>query len=210
MTAAYVASSDARCLKFITSDDYVCSLRLHTVVISYSHNSPKSGDFGQHYLANCIMYFTEDKNLKIHKKINVFVRACQLLAFLTVVAVAIYSHHYGPSWGEVLLRDAKPLEFHGQIDSIYHDEHDHNNQYAILSDGYRYGVYADWEFLLEKGDSLSKDAGNLKVFVYRNDGKQDTLDYEKLAKGLDHDKNGTPRHRNPSTDTTTRVIHEIK
>ncbi|GAB2693530.1 hypothetical protein GCM10027037_16220 [Mucilaginibacter koreensis] len=72
-------------------------------------------------------------------------------------SILLLSKYYWPSSAEIILKRAIPLDFHGKVDSVYRDEQNHNVMYVILSTGYVYAVYADWENKIRLGDSLSKN-----------------------------------------------------
>ena len=85
---------------------------------------------------------------------------------------------------DLILKEASDMSFHGKVDSIYYDRQNHNTETLILSDGYLYELYRDWETFVAVGDSLAKDTGNVRVVVYR-DGKQtQVLDYMELVKSF--------------------------
>ncbi|GAB3909896.1 hypothetical protein [Mucilaginibacter boryungensis] len=101
-----------------------------------------------------------------------------------IVFFIVWKKYFAPTLEEEVFRDASPLEFHGKVDSVYRDERNHNAKYVILSNGYKYGVYADWEDYIDLNDSLSKTKGDLKVRVFKKDGRRLILDYKKLTKHL--------------------------
>jgi hypothetical protein len=111
------------------------------------------------------------------------------ILFFTITGLAIGAIIYyvflgldTPSVKEVILKDALPMEFQGRIDSVYYDKMNHNTKTVILSDGYKYELYRDWEPMIDLGDSLNKKKGSFKVDVFKMNGKKVILDYKILVK----------------------------
>ncbi|PWS28870.1 hypothetical protein DHW03_03280 [Pedobacter yonginense] len=72
--------------------------------------------------------------------------------------------------------------FNGNVDSLYQDKRNHNVKICIISNGYRYEIPPLWESKIEKGDSLIKKRGSLKLSIYKRNKKNITLDYQDIYK----------------------------
>jgi hypothetical protein len=104
---------------------------------------------------------------------------------IVLVGFVLWATRNEPSAKESFLRHASSETFKGRVDSIYNDVPNHNARIALLSDGYKYGLYTEWAPEIELGDSLSKDTGSLNIQVYKKDGKRVTLNYMQLARMFD-------------------------
>jgi hypothetical protein len=106
-----------------------------------------------------------------------------MFAFLVLFTpLVVWEMHKSPSYGQMMLNEAKKMSFHGKIDSAYFDKQNHNAEYLILTDGFNYPLYEHWQFRLQKGDSIAKDTGELFVRVFKRNGTKDSLDYKELVK----------------------------
>jgi hypothetical protein len=110
-----------------------------------------------------------------------------VIAILLIICFIVWKKCFSPTLEEKVFKEALPMEFHGKVDSVYRDKGNHNGKYVILSSGYRYGIYADWEDDINLGDSLSKTKGDLKVIVYKKNGRNLILDYRLLVKRFHKD-----------------------
>ena len=110
------------------------------------------------------------------------VSAIVIIAPLIALVYWEISHSLGGN--DLILKEASDMSFHGRVDSIYFDKQNHNAEILILSDGYPYGLYSNWETFVAVGDSLAKDAGNMQVKVYRDSKQTHVLDYKELVKSF--------------------------
>jgi|GEM_PF-2446883 len=122
------------------------------------------------------------KNFIIEKKAKRILIASMILILVPLVALIYLKVSNDLSGTDLILKKASDMSFHGRVDSIYFDKQNHNTETLVLSDGYFYGLYSEWSSLVVVGDSLAKDAGSLKVMVYKKDKKVNVLDYKQLVK----------------------------
>ena len=61
---------------------------------------------------------------------------------------------------QIVITGAEEEIFYGKIDSVYRDKWDHDTKKVILSTGYVYALYPQWESKVTIGDSLSKKTRN--------------------------------------------------
>lgn len=71
----------------------------------------------------------------------------------------------------------------GIVDSIYHQEMNHNIL-TLKTNNCIYEVESDWENKFKIGDSISKKHGILKVEHYRNGKLLEILDYNDVVKNM--------------------------
>jgi len=102
--------------------------------------------------------------------------------FVLMSPLVIWEMSKAPSPSQVILNEALKMSFHGKVDSIYFDKHDHNAEYLLLTDGFKYPLYDYWQFRAQKGDSLAKKKGDLLVYVFKRNGTKDIFDYKELVK----------------------------
>ncbi|MEZ2338549.1 hypothetical protein AB6735_23075 [Mucilaginibacter sp. RCC_168] len=107
-----------------------------------------------------------------------------IVLLIIVVFFILWQKYWSLTKEEIVLEGVSSMEFHGRIDSIYRDKGDHNTMKVILSGGYVYGIYADWESEVDLGDSLSKTKDSLRVKVFKVSGERKYLDYRQLVKGF--------------------------
>jgi tetrahydromethanopterin S-methyltransferase subunit G len=107
-----------------------------------------------------------------------------IIVLILLVCFIIWRKLDKTTMGQVVLNDIKEDQFHGKVDSVFHDLRDHNTKKVKLTTGYVYGLYPDWESMVEKGDSLDKKKGAVIVEVYKLNGVKINLDYRILAKGF--------------------------
>lgn len=88
---------------------------------------------------------------------------------------------YEGGWN-VIIKEPATLNFSGAITSTYRAKNDHNAKMVVLKDGYTYAIGAEWEGLVEVGDSLSKKRGSLDVVVYKKNNSKIILNYQTLGK----------------------------
>lgn len=110
-----------------------------------------------------------------------------LYAFLglTAVCIVVTFVYYAitmETGGALVLKEGADLDFNGRVESVYRDKKNHNAKTVVLRNGFVYEVYAEWEPLIEIGDSLSKVKGSLDVIVYKKNKSKIVLNYMKLAK----------------------------
>ena len=120
-----------------------------------------------------------EKTLK-RDKIIVWI-ILSIIVFGMIGAIA-YRFIYDESGGKRIIKESAALNFSGRVNSIYRDERNHNVKTVVLNDGYKYGVYAEWESSIEVGDSLSKVGGTLDLIVFKKDKQKVILNYMELAK----------------------------
>jgi hypothetical protein len=106
----------------------------------------------------------------------------KIILTLFMVGLLWLINRNSPPTSELVVKGALPLNFKGKIVAMYREKYSHNELRAKLSDGYVYGIYADWENKLSMGDSISKKKGNVFVEVFKANGHKDTLDYKKMVK----------------------------
>lgn len=104
------------------------------------------------------------------------------IVIIAIIGFVIWHRYFAPTLEEETFETVLPIAFHGRIDSIYRDKANHDVEKVIISDGYEYEVDRLWEQDLSIGDSLSKDKGDFKIKVYKNNGKELALDYKELIK----------------------------
>lgn len=85
------------------------------------------------------------------------------------------------SWNAII-KEPAALNFNGTITSTYRAKNNHNAKMVVLKDGYTYSIWAEWETLVEIGDSLSKKRGSLDVVVYKKNNSKIILNYQTLGK----------------------------
>jgi len=110
------------------------------------------------------------------------ISAIAIIAPLIALVYWKVSHSLGGK--DLILKEASDMSFHGRVDSIYFNRQNHNTETLILSDGYIYELYPNWEAFVAVGDSLAKDAGNMQVKVYRTSKQTHVLDYKELVKSF--------------------------
>jgi hypothetical protein len=119
---------------------------------------------------------------------DVYIVRVLFIIFITIAAVFIplllYFGSSRVSGNELVLQKGRALQFYGKVDSMYNDRTNHNARTLILSDKTVYSLYPSWESKISAGDSLSKQGGADKVFVYKRSGIKDSLDYNQLIKEL--------------------------
>nr|WP_276901611.1 hypothetical protein [Pedobacter kyonggii] len=103
------------------------------------------------------------------------------LIFLIVV---FFSGLFGKTRKELMLEDCLSENFTGRVDSLFWDKQNHNVKTAILSNGYRYQIFPNWELKIKHGDSLSKKIKTLHVELFRNHKRVDVLDYNQQINNL--------------------------
>ena len=103
------------------------------------------------------------------------------LIFLIVV---FFSGLFGKTRKELMLEDCLSENYTGRVDSLIWDKQNHNVNTAILSNGYRYQIFRNWESKIKHGDSLSKKIKSLHVELFRNDKRVDVLDYNEQINNL--------------------------
>jgi len=89
-----------------------------------------------------------------------------------------------PSGKELILQEALVMSFNGKVDSVFYDKENHSAKTVILTSGYKYGIYSDWQEKIALGDYLSKSKNSLKVKVVKPNGTIVILDYNELVKCL--------------------------
>lgn len=113
-----------------------------------------------------------------------------ILSAVSLIAIGIYliwSKYYAPSFAQSFLNDAALEVFHGKVDSIYDDVPNHDERIALLSDGYKFSLWLDWESKISVGDSLSKNGNSLTIELHKRDGRVINLNYKEVAKGFRKD-----------------------
>ena len=86
--------------------------------------------------------------------------------------------------GQLILSGIKSDKFQGIVDSVYHDESDHNAKKVRLTGGYLYGLHPEWESKIALGDSLAKSKDSVIVEVFKPNGEKVILDYKELVKTM--------------------------
>lgn len=109
------------------------------------------------------------------------------VSLLAVICYLIWNRYYARSFTQNFLEYSALEVFHGKVDSIYNDVPNHNERIALLSDGYKLGIWPEWESKFSVGDSLDKKEKSLKIDIYKKNGKKSELDYKEIAKGFRKD-----------------------
>jgi len=83
---------------------------------------------------------------------------------------------------EIYLSDYQKIQYNFKIDKIYRDKREHN---ALTLKGNKIRDIAtsppEWERgIFQKGDSIVKQKGSLKVYVYKNNKLDTILDYNNI------------------------------
>lgn len=74
--------------------------------------------------------------------------------------------------------------FIGRVDSLYFEKQNHNVKIGLLSGGYKYQIFRQWERYIQVGDSLSKERKSFILNVYKKNGESITLDYQSTYKKI--------------------------
>jgi hypothetical protein len=109
------------------------------------------------------------------------------VSVIAIVCFLIWNKYYATSFAQNFLDNSALEVFHGKIDSIYNDVPNHNERIALLSDGYKFAIWPEWESKFSVGDSLDKKGKSLKIEIYKKDGKRIELNYKEIAKGFRKD-----------------------
>ncbi|MEC5395169.1 hypothetical protein [Bergeyella sp. RCAD1439] len=110
-----------------------------------------------------------------------------LMVFLPIICLFLYfwipSIMDGRSRREIYLDDNRQINYSFKIDTIFRDHRNHN----VLT---LKGIYdsdietspPEWENNIFKiGDSIVKDKGSLKIYIYRNSKLDTILDYNDIS-----------------------------
>lgn len=105
--------------------------------------------------------------------------------YISVILLSCYflwSVFFGKPTSELTREDDLNENFTGRIDSLYFERQNHNVKIGLLSDGYRYQIFRQWERYIDVGDSLSKNRKSFLLNIHKKDGEVITLDYRDTYK----------------------------
>jgi hypothetical protein len=100
------------------------------------------------------------------------------------IVVMFFSGFFGKTRKQLMLEECLLENFSGRVDSLFWDKQNHNVKTAILSSGYRYQIFRNWEMKIRNGDSLYKKNKSLQVELFRNKKKVEILDYNEQINNL--------------------------
>ncbi|UEG54400.1 hypothetical protein LLH06_05400 [Mucilaginibacter daejeonensis] len=115
-------------------------------------------------------------------KLTKFNAIKSIISLVLIIGLLIWRKHDRTTGAQLVLDGIKEDEFYGRVDSVFRDARDHNIQKVKLTTGYQYGLYPEWESIVEKGDSLSKPKGSVIVVVFKKNGTKVNFDYRELVK----------------------------
>lgn len=108
---------------------------------------------------------------------SIFYIPVAMLSFYFLWSVA-----FGKPTSELIREDNLNENFTGRIDSLYFERQNHNVKIGLLSDGYRYQIFRQWERYIDVGDSLSKKTKSFLLNIHKKNGEVITLDYRDIYK----------------------------
>lgn len=99
-----------------------------------------------------------------------------ILPVLLLLGFFFWSSFFDTTTGEVIRNRDLTENFEGKVDSLYFDRQNHNIKIALLSNGYKYEIFRQWEPKIRVGDSISKKKGSFEVIIYKGNNRS-ILDY---------------------------------
>lgn len=99
-----------------------------------------------------------------------------------LVCYFLWSVVFGKPTSELIREDDFNENFTGRVDTLYFDKQNHNVKIALLSSGYKYQIFRQWENQIDVGDSLAKVKNTFFLGVHKKGGKVITLDYRDTYK----------------------------
>ncbi len=116
---------------------------------------------------------------KKDKRILYFIFGIPVLCLIIFIIIGLLDK---TSLAESFLSSESKIYFKGKVASEYRQKDNHNVKVAVLNDGYEYQIMAEWEKLIDVGDSISKKKDSLYIHVVKPDGKRLKLDYVEAVK----------------------------
>ncbi len=104
-----------------------------------------------------------------------------ILPIMLFIAIIVISDSLKYSSDDIYYQDRSARSFHGVIDSIYRQKDNHNVM-TVVSGKSIFGTEGIWESKIKLGDSISKEAGDLYLKVFRGGNEVDSLSYLDVLK----------------------------
>ncbi len=118
---------------------------------------------------------------KVRKRDSLILYFGIILPIMLFIAIVIISDSLKYSFDDTYYKDRSTRSFQGVIDSIYRQKDNHNVM-TVVSGESIFGIEGVWESKVKLGDSISKEAGDLYLKIFRGGTEVDSLSYLDVLK----------------------------